>query len=47
MTHERRPNEEAPAGPEHDDTLPDADEIPVADGPFDLDPVDRPEHWKG
>lgn len=45
MTHEKDKDSEADGGPEHDHTLPDAGDIPVADGPFDLEPVVRPEEW--
>jgi hypothetical protein len=45
MTHEKTPTSEHEGGPEHTHNLPDADSIPVADGPFDLPPVLQPEHW--
>lgn len=45
MTHEHQPGQEAHGGPEHDDSLPDAARIPVADGPDDLEPVAQPGHW--
>ena len=37
MTHEATPNGEADAGPEHDDSLPDADEVRVYADPADSD----------
>jgi hypothetical protein len=45
MTHEHSENDEAEGGPQHDHRLPNAWEIPVADGPDDLDPVDQPDDW--
>lgn len=45
MTHEREEAQEASGGPEHDHTLPDADKVPVSDGPFDLEPHIRPDEW--
>lgn len=45
MTHEREPNEEAAGGPEHDESLPNAWEVPVADGPDDLAPMTDEDDW--
>lgn len=33
MTHEHKPNAEHPDGPEHDDSLPNAEDIEVFDNP--------------
>lgn len=46
MTHERIPNGEGES-PETDESLPNAWEIPVSDGPDDLDPMTDPEDWEG
>lgn len=46
MTHEHHKGTEAEGGPEKDSALPDAETIPVADGPFDLEPIQRPEEWE-
>jgi hypothetical protein len=37
VTHEHIPNGEHDDGPEHDQTLPDADTFPVFDDPADSD----------
>lgn len=37
MTHEHHPNSEHGDGPEHDDTLPDADSIPTYATPAESD----------
>ena len=42
MTHEHTPGDEPDGGPQHDHRLPDALDVPVADGPFDLVGLDRP-----
>lgn len=47
MTHERTRGHEPPGGPQHDLSLPDADDIPVSDGPDDLEPVEWPGEWDG
>lgn len=44
MTHEREPGIEAER-PELDDTLPNADEIPVGDAPDDVEPMTDPDDW--
>lgn len=45
MTHEHHAGDEPEGGPQHDGRLPDADTIPVADGPFDLPAIDQLEEW--
>lgn len=45
MTHEHHRGDEAAGGPEHDGRLPDALDVPVSDGPFDLVGIDRPYDW--
>lgn len=45
MTHEHIEGGEADDGPEHDEALPDATSIPVADDPDELDPFEHPEEW--
>lgn len=46
MTHETADRPEHDDGPEHDHTLPDADQVPTSDGPDDLPPVHHPQHWE-
>jgi hypothetical protein len=41
MTHELTPSSEADGGPEHTDRLWPAEDVPTADGPDDLPPIDR------
>lgn len=45
MTHEHIEGGEAERGPEHDQFLPDAATIPVADDPDELDPIEWPGEW--
>jgi hypothetical protein len=46
MTHEHTDTSEASGGPEHDQTLPNAEDIPVSDGPFDLEPEMHDREWE-
>jgi hypothetical protein len=45
MTHEHAQGDEPEGGPQHDHRLPDAIDIPVTPGPFDLEPEHWPDEW--
>lgn len=45
MTHEHTQGDETPGGPQHDHRLPNAADIPVMDGPFDLVPEVHDTEW--
>jgi hypothetical protein len=46
VTHEFTQGDEPAGGPQHDYRLPSADTVPVAEGPFDLDPVANGNEWE-